>query len=194
VATKVQSRPIDIDSADKGTFPESGVASQARTRGLYSLCSPYVWREVGQYLADLLLRNVTVPEFLSGISVGLFHQIQKSCGKLESQQGSQDDNIIIFSGYNHTFLPVQAAECDDRGPDFRFNVSSILFVQLRAAARSLADDTQGARIVSLVGQLETYKGTPRFLKAYQDFVASIAGHLDAFGSYLPELTKMLSEK
>ena len=194
MATKVQSRPIDIDSADNGTFPEAGATSKARATALYSLCSPSVWREVGQYLRDLLLRNVTVPEFLSGISLGLFHQFQKSCGNLESQQGSQNDNIIIFSGYNHTFLPVQPAESDDRGPDSRFDVSSILFVQLRAAARSLADETQRARIVSLVSQLETYKGTPRFLKAYQDFVASIAGHLDAFGSYLPELTKMLSEK
>ena len=145
-----------------------------------------------RYLRDLLLRNVTVGEFLWGLSIGLRKEIQRSRGRIGYPQG---DKIIIFSGYEQNFLLQQGA--DERGGDSpcRLNVSApdVLFIQLRAAARTLADELDRAEIISSVEQLERSKGTPDFLQAYQTFIASIAAHRRAFGSFVPSLTKMLSE-
>jgi hypothetical protein len=189
MATKVQSHPIDTAELQEGFRIDS---SERQVTETSSLWSPLVWRDVLRYLRDLLLRNVTVGEFLWGLSIGLMKEIQRSRGRIEYPE---EDKIIIFSGYEQNFLLQQSA--DDRGDDSpcRLNVSApdVLFIQLRAAARTLANELERAEIISSVEQLEKSKGTPDFLQAYQTFIASIAAHRRAFGSFVPSLTKMLSE-
>src|ERR1700692_1851463 len=102
MATKVQSHPIDT-----GNFPQDGSIekSECQATEMSSLWSRVVWQDVMHYLGDLLTRNVTLPEFLSGMSTGLFKEFQKSWGRIESQERSQDDKIIIFSNFRQNPVP-----------------------------------------------------------------------------------------
>jgi len=96
MATKVQSQPIQ-----PGNLPEDqgieNLVSQAA--GFNSFLSLRVWLDVLEYLGDLLLRNVTVPEFVAGISIGLVKEIQRSRERVEFQRRSQGEKIIIFSDF-----------------------------------------------------------------------------------------------
>src|SRR5260221_1731195 len=94
MATKVQSHPIDT-----GNFPQDGSIdkSERQAIGISSLWSPLVWRDVKQYLGDLFIRNVTVPEFLFGISIRLAKQIQRSRSRIEFPAGPQEGKILIFT-------------------------------------------------------------------------------------------------
>ncbi|MCU1340758.1 MAG: hypothetical protein JWN92_181 [Candidatus Acidoferrum typicum] len=147
-----------------------------------------------QYLGDLLMRNLTVPEFLSGMSIGLFKEIQKSRGRIEFQNRSVGDNIIIFSDFNHNLGQQAAEEVDVGSSDPRLSDPDILFIQLRAATRCIADEGKRSEVISNIDQLEKSRGTPGYLRVYETFIASAADHMDAFGSFVPPLTKMLSEK
>ena len=148
------------------------------------------------YLGDLFTRNVTVPEFLAGLSTGLIGEIQRSRGTLEFQQNAHDENIIIFGDFNHSFMRRQAAEADLGGSDSRINLSApdILFIQLRAAARSVADEMRRSEILSNIDRLEISRGTLSYHRAYEEFIASVADYIGAFGTFVPPLTKLLSEK
>jgi len=193
MATKVQSHPTDT-----GNFPQDGSIekSECQAIGISSLWSPLVWGDVKHYLGDLFMRNVTVPEFLSGISIGLINEIQRSRGRIESQERSQDGKIIIFSDFNDSLVPERAAEVDSGGSESRINVSGAdtLFIRLRAAARSIADEVRRAEIISNIDELEKSRGTAGYLRVYEDFIASVADYMGAFGSFVPPLTRMLSEK
>jgi hypothetical protein len=193
MATKVQSHPIDSRN-----FPEDGrIGNSGRqATGTGSLWSPVVWWDVMEYLGDLLMRNVTVSEFLSGISIGLVNEIQGSRGRVEFQKRSQDGKIIIFSDFNHILMRRRAAEVDPGGYDSRINFSGsdTLFIQLRSAARSIADEIRGSEIISSIDELEKSRGTAKYLRAYENFVAAVADYMGAFGSFVPPLTRMLSEK
>ena len=83
----------------------------------------------------------------------------------------------------------QAAERDasDNGSDSRVNLSSAsnsanigsessdkIFVELRDAARSVADEIQRSVIISNVDQFEQSKGTASYVHKYQTFIASAA--------------------
>jgi len=189
MATKVQSHPTGT-----GNFPQDGSIekSECQAIGISSLWSPLVWGDVKQYLGDLFTRNVTVPEFLSGISIGLINEIQRSRGRIESQERSQDSKIIIFSDFNDSLVPERAAG----GSESRINFSGpdTLFIQLRAAARSIADEVRRAEIISNIDELEKSRGTAGYLRVYENFIASVADYMGAFGSFVPPLTRMLSEK
>jgi hypothetical protein len=193
MATKVQSHPIDT-----GSFPQDGriEKSERQATGISSLWSPVVWRNVKQYLGDLLMRDVTVPEFLSGISIGLINEIQRSRGRIESQESAQEDKIIIFSDFIHSLVPERAAEMDPGGSESRINFSGpdTLFIRLRAAARSIADEVRRSEIISNIDELEKSRGTAGYLRVYENFIASVADYMAAFGSFVPPLTRMLSEK
>ena len=193
MATKAQSHPIDT-----GNFPQDGSIdkSERQAIGISSLWSPLVWRDVKQYLGDLFMRNVTVPEFLSGISIGLVNEIQRSRSRIESQARSQEDKIIIFSDFNDSLVPERAAEVDPGGSDSRINFGGpdTLFIQLRAAARSIADEVRRSEIISNIDELEKSRGTAGYLRVYENFIASIADYMAAFGSFVPPLARMLSEK
>jgi hypothetical protein len=192
MATKVQSHPIDT-----GSFPQDDIEkSECQATGISSLWSPLVWRDVKQYLADLFMRNVTVPEFLSGMSIGLFNEIQRSRGRIESQERSQDGEIIIFSDFNHSLVPERAAEVNHDGSDAGINLSGpdILFIQLRAAAQSIDDEVRRSEIISNIDELEKSRGTAGYLQVYESFIGSIADYMGLFGSFVPPLTKMLSKR
>ncbi len=183
MATKVQSHPIDT-----GNFPQDGSIDKSERQAI-GISSQ-------QYLGDLFMRNVTVPEFLSGISIGLVNEIQRSRSRIESQARSQEDKIIIFSDFNDSLVPERAAEVDPGGSDSRidFASSDTLFIRLRAAARSIADDVRRAEIISNIDELEKSRGTAGYLRVYENFIASIADYMGVFGSFVPLLTRMLSEK
>ena len=190
MATKAQSHPIDTRELEE-VFRIDNAECQATE--INSLWSPLVWGDVLRYLRDLFLRNVTVGEFLSGLSIGLINEIQRSRGRIELPRG---DTIIIFSGYEQYFLLQPDAEAAVGASHCRLNGSSApdaLFLQLRNAAGSLANTLKRVEIISNVEQLEKSKGTPAFLQAYQTFIDSIDGHMRTFGSFVPPLTKMLSE-
>jgi hypothetical protein len=193
MATKVQSHPIDT-----GNFPQDSSIekSECQATGISSLCSRLVWRDVKRYLGNLFMRNVTVPEFLSGMSIGLFNEIQRSRSRIESQERSQDGEIIIFSDFNHSLVRKRAGEVDSGGSDSGINVSGpdILFIQLRAAARSVADEVRSSEIISNIDELEKSRGTAAYLRAYQNLIASVANYMGAFASFVPPLTRMLSER
>jgi len=193
MATKVQSHPIDT-----GNFPQDGSLekSECQATGISSLWSPLVWRDVKQYLGDLFMRNVTVPEFLSGISIGLINEIQRSRSTIESQARSQEDKIIIFSDFNDSLVPERAPEVNSGGSDSRINFSGpdTLFIRLRAAARSIADEVRRSEIISNIDELEKSRGTAGYLRVYENFIASVADYMGVFGSFVPPLTRMLSEK
>jgi hypothetical protein len=193
MATKVQSHPMDT-----GNFPQDGSIekSECQATGISSLWSPGVWRDVKQYLGDLFMRNVTVPEFLSGISIGLVNEIQRSRGRVESQERAQDGKIIIFSDFNHSLVPEWAAEMDPGGSESRIDSGGPdnLFIPLRAAARSIADEVRRSEIISNIDELEKSRGTAGYLRVYENFIASVADYMGAFGSFVPPLTRMLSEK
>jgi hypothetical protein len=148
-ATKLQSRPLDA-----GNFPEESTLENREFQAteITSFCSPLVWWDAWQYLRDLLTRNVTILEFLKGISTGLFNEIQRSRGRIEFQKRSWMNKIIIFSACDHNLVRGQAAEIDacDYGSDSRVNLSSAsnsanigsesndkIFVELRDAAHPL---------------------------------------------------------
>ena len=193
MATKVQPHPIDARN-----FPEdeSIEHSEFQATGIASLWSPVVWRDGMQYLGDLLMRDVTVPEFLSGISTGLINEIQRSRSRVESQKRSQDGKIIIFSDFNYSLVRKRAAQVDPGGCDSRIKLSDpeILFIKLRAAAQSVADEAHRSEIISNIDQLEKWRGTAGYLPVYENFIASIEDYMGAFGPYVPPLTKMLSEE
>ena len=193
MATKVQSHPIDARN-----FPEdeSIEHSEFQATGIASLWSPVVWRDVMQYLGDLLMRDVTVPEFLSGISTGLINEIQRSRSRVEFQKRSRDGKIIIFSDFNYSLVRKRAAQVDPGGCDSRIKLSDpeILFIELRAAAQSVADAAHRSEIISNIDQLEKWRGTAGYLPVYENFIASIEDYMGAFGPYVPPLTKMLSEE
>ena len=149
-----------------------------------------------EYLGDLFTRNVTVAEFLAGLSTGLIGEIQRSRGRGEFRQGSQDAKIIIFSDFNYTLVRRCAAEVDPEGLDSRINFSDpdVMFVHLRSAARSIADEIRRSEIISNIDRLEISRGTFSYQRAYEDFIASVADYMGAFGSFVPPLTKLLSEK
>jgi trehalose-6-phosphate synthase len=65
---------------------------------------------------------------------------------------------------------------------------------LRSAARFIADEGKRSEVISNIDRLEKSRGTPGYLRVYETFIASVADHMDAFGSFVPPLTKMLSEK
>ena len=193
MATKVQSHPIDTSNFPRDGRPEK---SECQATDMSSLWSRVVWRDVMQYLGDLLTRNVTVHEFLSGMSTGLFNEFQKARGRIEFQERSQDDEIIIFGHFNHNPVPQAAEEhkANVASSDSRLGCADTLFVQLHAAALSVADDEKRSRVIWNIDQLEKSRRTPGYLRAYEAFIASVADHMDAFGSFVPPLTKMLSEK
>lgn len=193
MATNVQSHPIGGRN-----FPEDNLVenSKCQAGGIHSIWSPTVWRGVMEYLGDLLTRNVTVPEFLAGLSTGLIEEIQRSRGRGEFRQGSQDEKIIIFSDFNHSLARSRASEVDPEDLDFRNNFSDpdVMFVQLRNAARSVADEIRRSEIMSNIDRLEESRGTFSYQRAYEDFIASVADAMGAFASFVPALTKLLSEK
>jgi hypothetical protein len=193
MATKVQSHPIDT-----GNFSQDGSIdkSERQAPGISSLWSPEVWRDVKQYLGDLFMRNVTVPEFLTGISIGLVNEIQRSRGRVESQERAQDGKIIIFSDFNDSLVPERAAEMDSGGSESRIDSGGPdnLFIPLRAAARSIADEVRRSEIISNIDELEKSRGTAGYLRVYENFIASVADYMGSFGSFVPPLTRMLSEK
>src|SRR5258706_14829007 len=193
MATKVQSHPIDT-----GNFPRDGSIdkSERQAIGISSLWSPLVWRDVKQYLGDLFMRNVTVPEFLSGISIGLVNEIQRSRSRIESQARSQEDKIIIFSDFNDSLLPERAAEVDPGGSDSRINFSGpdTLFIRLRAAARSIADQVRRSEIISNIDELEKSRGTAGFPSGYENFSPCPSALLARFRSVEPPLSRMRSRK
>ena len=43
-------------------------------------------------------------------------------------------------------------------------------------------------------ELEKSRGTAGYLRVYENFIASVADYMGAFGSFVPPLTRMLSEK
>lgn len=193
MATNVQSHPIG-----GGNFPEDNLVenSKCQAGGIHSVWSPTVWRDVMEYLGDLFTRNVTVAEFLAGLSTGLIGEIRRSRGRGEFPQDSQDDKIIIFSDFSRTLVRRCAAEADPEGLDSRINFSDpgVMFVQLRSAARSIADEIRRSEIISNIDRLEISRGTFSYQRAYEDFIASVADYMGAFGSFVPPLTKLLSEK
>jgi hypothetical protein len=192
MATNVQSRAIVGRN-----FPEDNRVEhlECQAGGIHSLLSSTVWRDVMDYLGDLFTRNVTVPEFLAGLSTGLIREIQTSLGRVEFQQNARDDKIIIFGDFNHGLVH-RGAEADLEGSDSRINLSApdIMFIQLRAAARSVANEMRRSEIISNIERLEVSRGTLSYQRAYEDFIASVADYIGAFGSFVPTLTKLLSEK
>ncbi len=126
----------------------------------------------------------------------LVNEIQRSRSRIESQARSQEDKIIIFSDFNDSLVPERAAEVDPGGSDSRIDFASpdTLFIQLRAAARSIADEVRRAEIISNIDELEKSRGTAGYLRVYENFIASIADYMGVFGSFVPPLTRMLSEK
>lgn len=189
MATKVQSHPIDTRRLREVLRIDNSVCEATEINPLWS---PLVWWDVLRYLRELFMRNVTVGQFLWGLSIGLINEIQRSRGRIEFPQG---DKIIIFSGYEQNFRLQQGVEAGVGGSHSRLGVSTpdVLFIQLRIAARSLAKELERREIFLNIEQLEKSKGTPDFLQAYQTFIASIAAHMRAFGPFVPALTKMLSE-
>jgi hypothetical protein len=91
------------------------------------------------------------------------------------------------------------------GPNSRINVNSMdnsvniasatndqTLVQLRDATRSITDESERARVLARLDDLERAKGSSGFLPAYQSFVASVADYMSICGPFIPALTQMLS--
>lgn len=80
--------------------------------------------------------------------------------------------------------------------DNSVNVTSVsgdqLFVQLRDAVRSVADESERAEILSKLDALQQARGSSGFLHAYQGFISSVADYMTIFGPFIPALTQMIS--
>ena len=111
-------------------------------------------------------------------------------GAVESPQllgGSVTQNIH-FHGHN--------ARINVNSTDNSVNVASVsndkTFVQMREAAQSISDQSERAKILSRLDDLQRARGSSGFLSAYQGFISSIANYMSIFGPFIPALTKMLS--
>jgi hypothetical protein len=91
------------------------------------------------------------------------------------------------------------------GPNSRINVNSTdnsvnvasvsndkLFVQMREATESISDESERAKILSRLDDLESSRGSSKFLPAYQSFISSVADYMTIFGPFIPSLTNMHS--
>lgn len=90
------------------------------------------------------------------------------------------------------------------GPNARINVNSTdstniasvsseqLFVRLPETASTIADESQRARIIARLDDLEHAKESGGFLLAYQSFFASVTDYMTIFSPFIPALTLMLS--
>jgi hypothetical protein len=80
--------------------------------------------------------------------------------------------------------------------DNSVNVASVsndkMFLQMREAAQSISDESERAKILSRLDDLESTRGTSGFLPAYQTFMSVIADHVTVFAPFIPALAQMLS--
>jgi hypothetical protein len=65
---------------------------------------------------------------------------------------------------------------------------------MRAAARSIADEVRRSEIILNIEELEESRGTAGYLGTYENFIVSVADYMAAFGSFVPPITRILSEK
>lgn len=80
--------------------------------------------------------------------------------------------------------------------DNSVNIASVsndtTFVQMREVAQSIADESERAKILSRIEDLESARGSSGFLSAYQSFISTVADYMSIFGPFIPALTQMLS--
>jgi hypothetical protein len=82
--------------------------------------------------------------------------------------------------------------------DNSVNVASVLsektFVHMREAAQSISDESERAKILSRLDDLESTRGSSGFLSAYQTFIATVADHMTVFAPFIPALAQMLTPR
>lgn len=71
--------------------------------------------------------------------------------------------------------------------------SDTLFREMRKAIKSQVEsETKQVELLAAVNDMESSKGKPEFLPAYQNFIAAAANHVTVFAPFLAPLAKMLS--
>ena len=113
--------------------------------------------------------------------------LKPSRGRTESIGGTLIQNFNM-QGHN--------SRINLNSTDNSANVSSVsndnTFVQMREAAESIEDQAERQIILSRIAELEATKDSPKYLSAYQSFMAAAANHVTVFAPFFALLAGMLS--
>jgi hypothetical protein len=115
----------------------------------------------------------------------------------EIEQGDVDSPQPIGATVTQNFhLHGHNSRINMNSTDNSVNVTSIsndkMFLQMLEAAKSISDESERAKILSRLDDLESTRGSTGFLSAYQTFMSVIADHVTVFAPFIPALTQMLS--
>lgn len=116
----------------------------------------------------------------------------------EIEQGNQvESSQLIGATVTHNIhLHGHNPRINVNSTDNSVNIASVsndkTFVQMRKAVQSISDESERAKILSRIDELENARGTSGFLSAYQSFVSSVADYMSILGPFIPALTQMLS--
>lgn len=120
----------------------------------------------------------------------------KLVDEIESGRSVDSSQLIGATVTQNFHLHGHNSRVNLNSTDNSTNVASVsndqTFIQMKEAAQSIKDEAQREKILSLITELESAKGSNGFLSAYQKFMAVVSDHITVFGPFLPILAQVLS--